>query len=108
MSVNNNIIIFTMTSTIYMSTSMLCIEDKYGINETLLCICNSFTYSIEMMNTDELQLLQIEQCTKSRSYTVYSTKVALCNISWFCLYCMCSARDWDGKDYLRIIPRVVW
>ena len=20
----------------------------------------------------------------------------------------CSARDWDGKDYLRIIPRVVW
>jgi hypothetical protein len=22
-------------------------------------------------------------------------------------YC-CSARDWDGKDYLRIIPRVVW
>jgi hypothetical protein len=19
----------------------------------------------------------------------------------------CSARDWDGKDYLRIIPRVV-
>ncbi len=23
------------------------------------------------------------------------------------VYC-CSARDWDGKDYLRIIPRVVW
>jgi hypothetical protein len=22
--------------------------------------------------------------------------------------CTCSARDWDGKDYLRIIPRVVW
>jgi hypothetical protein len=22
--------------------------------------------------------------------------------------CYCSARDWDGKDYLRIIPRVVW
>jgi hypothetical protein len=21
---------------------------------------------------------------------------------------ICSARDWDGKDYLRIIPRVVW
>ena len=21
---------------------------------------------------------------------------------------LCSARDWDGKDYLRIIPRVVW
>ncbi len=21
---------------------------------------------------------------------------------------MCSARDWDDKDYLRIIPRVVW
>ena len=20
---------------------------------------------------------------------------------------VCSARDWDGKDYLRIIPRVV-
>ncbi len=20
----------------------------------------------------------------------------------------CSARDWDGKDYLRLIPRVVW
>jgi hypothetical protein len=20
----------------------------------------------------------------------------------------CSARDWDDKDYLRIIPRVVW
>jgi hypothetical protein len=20
---------------------------------------------------------------------------------------ICSARDWDGKDYLRIIPRVV-
>jgi hypothetical protein len=24
------------------------------------------------------------------------------------LYRPCSARDWDGKDYLRIIPRVVW
>ncbi len=23
-------------------------------------------------------------------------------------YSRCSARDWDGKDYLRIIPRVVW
>jgi hypothetical protein len=23
-------------------------------------------------------------------------------------YGECSARDWDGKDYLRIIPRVVW
>ncbi len=23
-------------------------------------------------------------------------------------YTSCSARDWDGKDYLRIIPRVVW
>jgi hypothetical protein len=22
--------------------------------------------------------------------------------------CICSARDWDDKDYLRIIPRVVW
>ncbi len=21
---------------------------------------------------------------------------------------VCSARDWDDKDYLRIIPRVVW
>jgi hypothetical protein len=25
-----------------------------------------------------------------------------------CLKRYCSARDWDGKDYLRIIPRVVW
>ncbi len=24
------------------------------------------------------------------------------------LFSSCSARDWDGKDYLRIIPRVVW
>ena len=23
------------------------------------------------------------------------------------IICSCSARDWDGKDYLRIIPRVV-
>ncbi len=36
----------------------------------------------------------------------------ICNDS-FSKYCkmangICSARDWDGKDYLRIIPRVVW
>jgi hypothetical protein len=28
--------------------------------------------------------------------------------SWKLLKRFCSARDWDGKDYLRIIPRVVW
>ncbi len=28
-------------------------------------------------------------------------------MSLSCKVC-CSARDWDGKDYLRIIPRVVW
>ncbi len=27
--------------------------------------------------------------------------------SWNAMH-SCSARDWDGKDYLRIIPRVVW
>jgi hypothetical protein len=34
----------------------------------------------------------------------------LCS-TWTCLqklHSSCSARDWDGKDYLRIIPRVVW
>ncbi len=24
------------------------------------------------------------------------------------IHTACSARDWDGKDYLRLIPRVVW
>ncbi len=32
----------------------------------------------------------------------------LCEHSRCSLLCSCSARDWDGKDYLRIIPRVVW
>jgi hypothetical protein len=41
-----------------------------------------------------------------------SKKVSDCH--WLIKYmdtkakCRCSARDWDGKDYLRIIPRVVW
>ena len=31
-----------------------------------------------------------------------------CFLLLLLLYTFCSARDWDGKDYLRIIPRVVW
>jgi hypothetical protein len=41
------------------------------------------------IRTHELakKLLRLEKCSKELA---------------------CSARDWDGKDYLRLIPRVVW
>ncbi len=35
---------------------------------------------------------------------IHCRRLGLASIAFF----GCSARDWDGKDYLRIIPRVVW
>ncbi len=38
-------------------------------------------------------------------FSKFSYKIR--SLRGFSFYIYCSARDWDGKDYLRIIPRVV-
>ncbi len=49
---------------------------------------------------------------QTKSHIVLSVEndfyLALLNILCHAAIHKCSARDWDGKDYLRIIPRVVW
>ncbi len=50
--------------------------------------------ALEDMNLDELDELEDEEEEKILLQMRFVP--------------LCSARDWDGKDYLRIIPRVVW
>ncbi len=41
-------------------------------------------------------------------YLILDKKNATETVMFYCANLQyCSARDWDGKDYLRIIPRVV-
>jgi hypothetical protein len=50
--------------------------------------------------------IRIHWLIESGPHSWFFSKVSH-TIDFFIFDYLCSARDWDGKDYLRIIPRVV-
>ncbi len=73
----------------------------------------------EYMKPTNQNILRLKREVKSADNLCASKTVCFCRAGAFvaspaawsfvtrCFF-ICSARDWDGKDYLRLIPRVVW
>ncbi len=76
-------------------------NDQYSANHSLVQYKQQANLLLLMNNYTPLV---ISWNDTNKLLTLLSQRKLALNLE---KYTYCSARDWDGKDYLRIIPRVV-
>ncbi len=82
-----------------------------GLLRSLTCRCYQYIVLQSLNESGEDGVIEPSRGRTCRhpSQTVTRqsrVRTQRCMQNWILRHC--SARDWDGKDYLRIIPRVVW